>query len=188
MTIAPPAFRRAMSYFATGITVVTTVHQNLFYGITVNAFCSVSLDPPLVLISIDKTSQTHSIIQQSKVYAVNILTAEQQYLSERFARKDTDQKSFADILLRTAQTGAPLFDECMVRLDCRVVAEYEGGDHTLFLGEVLSLAYPQTASLDGAHAQGGLEGQGIQEPEPLLFFRSQYRSLPFEAPINTKTG
>ncbi len=158
-----PEFRRTMSRFATGVTVVTTVLENKFYGLTVSAFCSVSLNPSLVLVSIDKSAQTHDILLQSKVYAVNILTAKQQYLSERFAQKDLDgSKSFADIKLHTAETGAPLFDETLAQIECRVVAEYEGGDHTLFLGQVVSLNYSS-------------EEDSIEQ-EALLYFRSQYRT------------
>ena len=163
MSFTAPEFRRALARFATGVTVVTTVFEDMFYGLTVSAFCSVSLNPFLVLISIEKTSQTHDILHKSQVYAVNILTAQQQYLSERFARKDVEGgKTFADIKLHTAETGTPLFDEALAYIDCRVIAEYDGGDHTLFLGEVVNLYYNDQVDPAG------------QELPPLLYFRSHY--------------
>ena len=163
MSFTAPEFRRALARFATGVTVVTTVFEDKFYGLTVSAFCSVSLNPFLVLISIEKTSQTHDILHKSQVYAVNILTIQQQYLSERFARKDVEGgKTFDDIKLHTAETGAPLFDEALAYIDCHVVAEYDGGDHTIFLGEVVNLYYNDQVDPVG------------QELPPLLYFRSHY--------------
>lgn len=165
MPVNRTEFRRAMAQFATGVTIVTTVLENKFYGLTVNAFCSVSLDPPLVLVSIDKMAQTYPVLSQSHIFGVNILTLQQQYLSERFARKDTGEgKNFADIKLHTAETGIPLFDDALAHLECRVVAEYEGGDHTLFLGQVLNLHWNDGAGTDGWPLQ------------PLLYFRSRYGS------------
>lgn len=163
MSFTATEFRHTLARFAAGVTVVTTCYEDKFYGITVSSFCSVSLDPFLVLISIEKTAQSHEIIHKSQIFAVNILTAQQQYLSERFAKKDlSGNNRFADIAFHTADTGAPLFDESLARLDCRVVAEYEGGDHTLFVGEVLNLDYTDEVGVDGEEAQ------------PLLYFRSKY--------------
>jgi len=163
MPVTHAEFRRTLAHFATGVTVVTTVFEGRFYGLTVNAFCSVSLEPALVLVSIDKAARTYPILVQSHAFGVNILTAQQQYLSERFARKDTGEgKSFADIKLHTGETGVPLFDEAMAYLECRVVTQYEGGDHTLFLGEVVALHHNDTA--------------GGQEAQPLLYFGSRYCS------------
>jgi flavin reductase (DIM6/NTAB) family NADH-FMN oxidoreductase RutF len=150
-------FRRAMSHFATGITVVTTAHDGINYGITVNAFCSVSLEPPLVLICIDKTTYPHNVLKLSKFYGVNMLSEEQQYLSQRFANRES-MSSFEDLKFFTITTGAPLLEETLASLDCRVVAEHDGGDHTIFVAEVLALRYT-----------------GEDETEPLLYYRSNYR-------------
>lgn len=177
MAFTTAEFRRTMANFATGVTVVTTVLEDRFYGLTVNAFCSVSLDPALLLVSIDKNSRTHPILLQSHIFAVNMLTAKQQYLSERFARKDVNEyRSFADIKLHTGETGAPLFDESMSHLECRVVAEYEGGDHTLFLGQVLNVRH-----------NGELDAQG-QEVLPLLFYRSRYCSTQLQQRLSQSDG
>ncbi len=162
MSFSSQDFRRAMGHFATGITTVTTVLDGKYYGITVNAFCSVSLNPPLVLISIDKTTKTHAVLAQSRVYAVNILSENQQEYSARFARREGDSvKTFDDIKFTTGETGSPLFEEALAYADCRVVAEYEGGDHTLFMAEVLDIHYNQSEKI----------------PEPIIYYRSNYRSL-----------
>ncbi|NWJ45025.1 MAG: flavin reductase [Chloroflexi bacterium] len=154
-------FRRTMGHFATGINVVTTVLDGTYYGITVNAFCSVSLEPPQALICIDKTTYTHEVLKKSKVFAVSMLSGEQQYLSERFAQHDsTGGKTFDDLNLRALETGSPVFEKALAYLDCKIVAEYEGGDHTIFLGEVLALGYSEA-----------------QNPAPLLYYCSEYRIL-----------
>jgi len=173
MSFTAQKFRRTMARFATGVTVVTTVFDSTFYGLTVNAFCSVSLNPSLVLVSIEQSSQTHAMMQKSHIYAVNILTAQQQELSDYFARKDIDgSKSFSHIKLHTATTGAPLFDEALAQIDCRVVTTYEGGDHTLFLGEVVDVNYNDVMSAVG------------QEVQPLLYFRSKYTSTQLEKSLS----
>ena len=161
-----PDFRPTMARFATGVTVVATVFEAKFYGLTVNAFCSVSLDPPLVLVSLENASQTLSILHQSQVFSVNILTSQQQELSKRFARKEVEvHKSFDDIPLHQGETGAPLFDEALAYIECQVGAEYPGGDHTLLLGQVVSLHYRSEEDTSEAGT------------EPLLYFCSRYCAL-----------
>jgi flavin reductase (DIM6/NTAB) family NADH-FMN oxidoreductase RutF len=166
MSTSLPDFRPTLARFATGVTVVATVFEDRFYGLTVNAFCSVSLDPPLVLISLENGSQTLGVLRQSQVFSVNILTNQQQELSKRFARKEVEvHKSFDDIPLHRGITGVPLFDETLAYIECQVVAEYAGGDHTIFLGQVVQLQYRR-------------EGEsGEQELQPLLYFCSRYCEL-----------
>jgi flavin reductase (DIM6/NTAB) family NADH-FMN oxidoreductase RutF len=172
MTLVRSRFRTLMGHFATGVTVVTTVEDGIYYGMTVNAFCSVSLDPCLVLISLRDTSTTCTAIRRSGVYAVNMLTSAQQPLAERFARHDLDPGTrFASIPLDTRLTGAPLFTEALAYLECRVVAEYPGGDHTLLVGEVLGLDYRTDANMAG------------DVSSPLLFFRSAYTALAEPSPL-----
>lgn len=152
-------FRKTLGHFATGVTVVTTALDKSYFGLTVNAFCSVSLRPSLVLVSLDLTSQTYGVIRQSGVFAVNILTQEQAHLAMCFARKDLRSKPFDDIPLRVGETGAPLFRDALAWIECRVVQEYPGGDHALILGEVLNLAH------HGEHH------------EPLLYYRSSFWTI-----------
>jgi flavin reductase (DIM6/NTAB) family NADH-FMN oxidoreductase RutF len=159
-------FRAAMSRFSTGVTVVTTTTGGRLYGVTVNAFCSVSLSPPLVLVSLEERSHTRAMIHESGVYGVNLLTADQQSLARHFARRESDGgKTFTGIPLHLGETGVPLFDESLACVECRVVAEYPGGDHFLVLGEVLRLdIHPE--SIGNA---------------PLLYYRSSFSSLPGDA-------
>ena len=154
-----------MARFATGVTIVTTTLDHAYFGLTVNAFCSISLNPPLILVSLDLTSQTYATICQSGVFAVNVLTQEQEPLALRFARKDLSNKTFDDIAIRAGETtGAPLFSEALARIECRVAKEYPGGDHALMLGEVVHVDYSDNRL---AH-------------EPLLYYRSAFWVNPQE--------
>ncbi len=174
-------FRATMSRFATGVTVVTTAEDGLSYGATVNAFCSVSLDPPLVLISLEHQSNTLAVLRRSGVFAINALTAAQQHLARRFARKEVDgHKPFSDIALRTGVTGAPLFTESLARIECRLASEYPGGDHTLVLGAVVALDYAAD------HADESTDGD--ERRAPLTYYRSAFGTLrdehaPLRAPV-----
>jgi flavin reductase (DIM6/NTAB) family NADH-FMN oxidoreductase RutF len=158
MLVTPSDFRATMARFASGVTVVTTTLDQSYFGLTVSAFCSVSLTPPLILVSLDLTSQTFPIIRQSGVFAVNILAQEQEPLALRFASKDQQRKTFADIPLRVGETGAPLFAESLARIECRLAGMYPGGDHALMLGEVVHVD-ASAASLAKA---------------PLLYYRSSF--------------
>src|SRR5579862_4374796 len=175
MPLTFPEFRPTLARFATGVTVVATAFEDRFYGLTVNAFCSVSLEPPLVLISLENASQTLSALRRSQVFSVNILTSAQQELSRRFARKEAEvHKSFDDIPLHRGETGAPLFDEALAYIECQVAAEYPGGDHTLLLGQVVSLFYCDE------------EEMGEDAPQPLLYISSHYRSLASPERLNRR--
>jgi flavin reductase (DIM6/NTAB) family NADH-FMN oxidoreductase RutF len=155
MAVDIQTFRSVMSRFATGVTVVTTAVGKQRVGITVNAFCSVSLDPPLVLICIEQGSHVHDALIESGVFAVNFLSSEQEQLSVCFAANSVERHSnFCGVASHTVATGAPVFDDCLGFVDCRIVTTYPGGDHTIILGQV--------------EAQDALEG------EPLLYYRSHY--------------
>jgi flavin reductase (DIM6/NTAB) family NADH-FMN oxidoreductase RutF len=108
-------FRQAMGRFATGVTVVTTIHSDQPYGLTVSAFCSVSLDPPLVLVSLQKSSQTLACIDKNRCFAVNVLAGHQQPLAVRFASRDRRDKIFSDIPHHRGARlrDVALFDEAM---------------------------------------------------------------------------
>ncbi len=155
----PLLFRSVMGQFATGVTVVTTALGPRLHGTTVNAFSSVSLTPPLVLICLDHRSITRHMIQESGVFCVNILSLEQQPLSDRFAGKPPEiPPDFGDVPHSIAGSGAPILAEALAWMDCKVTQRVEAGDHDVFLGEV------QRAAL------------GI-ERDPLMFFRSRYGQL-----------
>ncbi|MFA8439269.1 flavin reductase family protein [Pueribacillus sp. YX66] len=143
-------FRNAMSKFATGITVVTTEIDDRAHGMTVNAFMSVSLDPKLVVVSIDKKAGMLSLLQKAKKYAVSILNNEQQEYSMIFAgqMKDKQAVDFERI------NGLPVLKDAVVTLTCDVYEEHEVGDHILFFGEVT--------------------GGEVKEREPLVYFNRKY--------------
>lgn len=153
-------FRRIMGTFATGVTVVTMRTPNGVWGMTANSLTSISLEPMLLLVSVDKTTRTHQHMLASGVWAVNVLAADQEAVSRAFATKDQDEaRTMVNTLYRPGRTGAPLIDGCLAYIECRTWATYDGGDHTLFVGEVQDAAVSDSA---GA---------------PLLFFRGRYAQL-----------
>lgn len=159
-------FRKIMSHFASGVTVVTTLAKDgTYHGITVSSFTSVSLDPPLVLICIAKNAAAHQILPETGFFCVNFLHEGQVNLSNRFAGRDPGQRSFEDIPLYTSATGAPVFAEALGFVDCRITNAYDGGDHTIFLGEVLQLGAADPTLENG------------QESSPLLYYKSNYYFL-----------
>jgi flavin reductase (DIM6/NTAB) family NADH-FMN oxidoreductase RutF len=155
-----------MSHFATGVTVVTTWWDERPYGLTVSAFCAVSLDPLLVLVSLQRTSRTSALIAQSGIFAVNILAAEQQAVAVRFASQEERHAVLAEIPHQRGITGAPCLEEVLACVECRVVASYPGGDHVLLLGQVAALSTALSTAAEPA-ASG----------EPLLVYRAGYRRL-----------
>src|SRR2546422_11037557 len=186
MAIEKGFFRQVMGQFATGVTVVTTCGQGKPAGITVIAFCSVSLDPPLVLVCIDLISHTLPFIRESGSFAVNILTNEQEPLSHCFAGSTQERyEHFCHTNFHTAATGAPIIDDSLAFIDARVVAEYPGGDHVIFLGQVEAMGTnghvvfadeeeQQLATLDGHSNEPG------DDKEPLAYYRGKYRHLTFD--------
>ncbi len=141
MTVHPDDFKRAMAQFASGVTVVTTRYGGVPVGVTASSFTSLSLDPPLVLVCLAKRLFTHKAIAESGVFAVNVLGAHQVELGMRFAGMRPEIKDrFADLHTTTAVTGSPLLPDTLAWVDCTVWAMYDGGDHTIFVGEVQDLA------------------------------------------------
>ncbi len=150
-------YRKVMSQFVTGVTVVTGRDGDEMHGMTVNAFCSVSIAPPTVLVSLARNSRTAELVERGRVFAVNILGGPQAELSDRFAgrHKDREADRFAGFEWTTAVTGAPIFKGAQAYLDCRLTHALDGGDHALCLGEVVA------AHVDDAQL-------------PLVFFRGRY--------------
>lgn len=148
-----------MSQFATGVTVVTTRDAaGRFHGITVSAFCSVSLDPPLVLICIARETWSHYAFRESGAFVVNFLASEQADISQRFASPLADK--FSGVAFSVGKLGIPVLEGCLVNLECRLRDSTDAGDHSIFVGEV-----------ESANIQGG---------GPLVYFRSDYRDLTAE--------
>lgn len=132
----PQSFRDALGSFATGVTIVTARDEaDRPVGLTANSFNSVSLDPPMVLWSLSLHSGSLPVFREAKNWAVHILAADQQTMSDRFATPGREK--FAGLDLENGLEGAPLIEGCAARFGCRARFEYEGGDHAIFLGEVI---------------------------------------------------
>ena len=130
------SFRNALGSFATGVTIVTARDgAGAPVGLTANSFNSVSLDPPMVLWSLSLHSGSLPVFRDAENWAVHILAADQQAMSDRFATPAIDK--FAGLNLGDGPEGAPFIEGCAARFGCRARFEYEGGDHAIFLGEVV---------------------------------------------------
>ncbi len=192
MTIEKDFFRQVMGQFATGVTVVTTTSQGKPSGLTVSSFTSLSLNPPLVLICVDRASNTLPLFRESKIFAVNFLTAKQVHLSRSFAMPSEDRfEHFCHVPYHIASTGAPILDDILAFVDTRLVAEYPGGDHVIFVGEVEAMGTAGRvvfANKEGRarstlvdyyeYAANASNGSiPIEYPAPLAYYRGQYRHL-----------
>ncbi len=155
MPIAAEQFKEACRCWTTGVTVVTARAEDRVHGLTVSAFTEVSLDPPLVLVCIDKAANTKPILDEGGVFAVNVLALGQEALSNKFASKQDEWRRFEGLEWETAKTGAPLLSGTVVGLDCRTVAAHDSGDHVIYVGEV------EWARVD-------------PDQEPLLYSRGGY--------------
>jgi flavin reductase (DIM6/NTAB) family NADH-FMN oxidoreductase RutF len=163
------SFRRVMGSLAAGVTVVTTRDgEGQPRGLTATAVCLVSLEPPLLLVCIDRTAECHEAFLTAESFAVHLLREGQEALSRRFARKDSQK--FEGISHRQGTIGAPILADVLACVECQVHARYPGGDHTIFVGEAVH-------SIVAPPAEAGT---------PLVYFRGCYAHLgdrlPREAP------
>lgn len=158
-TLDPEQLRRSMRAWTSGIAIVTAFHEGEQHGMTVSSFTSISLEPPIVMVSLQRDSRTYELVSQSNAFAITLLAEDQQEISEIFAGHvpDTEDR-LAGIETETLITGAPLIKGGLAYLDCRVSQTIEVGTNTLFLGEVLS-------------ARGNGEGN------PLVYHNQNYRTL-----------
>jgi flavin reductase (DIM6/NTAB) family NADH-FMN oxidoreductase RutF len=152
------AFRRSLGEFATGVAVITARGQGEeLIGMTMSSFNSVSLDPPLVLFSVDRKANSLPAMLQAKGFAVNVLAREQENISNRFARALSDK--WAEVKRSVGHAEAPLITGALAHFECESYANYDGGDHVIFVVRVLRHA-----------VRAG-------NPAPLIFFRGRYRDL-----------
>jgi flavin reductase (DIM6/NTAB) family NADH-FMN oxidoreductase RutF len=154
VSVTPDDYRQCMSRWASGVTIVTSRAGDTIHGMTVSDFSGVSLDPPLVCVCADKSSNTLGVIRDGGCFAVNVLAAGQQALSNKFASKKDEFKRFEGLDFREGPSGAPLIGGCVSNIDCKLVAEHDAGDHVIFVGEVQQI----TSS----------------ELDPLLYFSGSY--------------
>jgi flavin reductase (DIM6/NTAB) family NADH-FMN oxidoreductase RutF len=156
MAFDPMVQRQIMGRFATGVTVVTTRGEDdHLCGLTANAVASLSLDPPLVLVAVDRRSHSHGCFKTNRCFAINVLSSGQEELSRRFAK--TGPKDFSDLAATTAVTGAPILNDTLGYVDCRLVDVLSGGDHDIFIGEIVA--------------------GDVREGRPLMFYGGKYTRL-----------
>jgi len=155
-------YRDVMGRFATGVTVITAAHGGQVRGMTANAVSSLSLDPTLLLVCVQRDASLHAVLEQAPGFAVNILAADQQPLSELFARKGEFSDPMGGAPFTTGATGAPFLEGALGWFECVQHASFDGGDHTIFVGRVIDVALPRP------------------EAPPLLFFSGRYRRMASE--------
>ena len=149
-------FRQAMGRFATGVTVITTnTHDGVPTGMTCNSFASVSLEPPLVLWSIARTSRNFVTFMAATNFAIHVLAEHQGELCKQFSMREGDR--FAGLQMAVGVTGVPLLTDCYARYECQTFARYEAGDHVIVVGQVLAVAE--------------------QDGQPLLFHRGLFPKM-----------
>ncbi|WP_205419957.1 flavin reductase family protein [Aeribacillus pallidus] len=153
MMIDKREFRNTLGRFATGITIVTTVEEDKVHGMTANAFLSVSLDPPLVLVSIDHKAKMHQLLPKTHMYGISILREDQEAVSQHFAGRP--QENAPQFFWKE---NFPFIKNSIAQLACEIVDEHPAGDHTLYIGQVKWLSYEE-------------------EGNPLLFYAGKYRKL-----------
>lgn len=159
MTIDPLEFCSVIGTFATGVTVMTAAAGDELQGMTANAVTSLSLDPVMMLVCVSRNAHTHRIVGVGGAFAVNILGAHQEKVSQLFAKKAAPERGkLRGQPFHLGKTGAPVLEDCLAFIECRVATVLEGGDHSIFLGEVVDMGI-------------------VKEGEPLLFYRARYRTL-----------
>lgn len=151
----PANYKSVMRNLSSGVTIVTTMLEGTPFGMTVTSFIAVSLDPMLVVVSLEKGTRTHGAVSGSGVFGVNILGADDIEIAKTFAVKAADR--FNEIDYQLGDLGVPILPTAVGVLECRVAEEFPGGDHTLFLGEV---EYASSSPAD-----------------PLIYFQGSYRKL-----------
>jgi len=152
------AFRQAMRRVPTGVTVVTSLKDGEPRGITVNAFASVSLDPPSLLICVNREARSYLFISSSRIFCVNVLAGDQRRLAEHFSGK-VRERQFADVDYVIDATGAPVLSGTIAHFDCELTHEYQMGSHSILIGRVLSCSARPGSPL--SYFNGGFHDFGI---------------------------
>jgi flavin reductase (DIM6/NTAB) family NADH-FMN oxidoreductase RutF len=160
MTLNPTDFRKAMGCFATGVTIITLDLDGEVHGMTANAFTSVSLDPPLVLVCVDASTRTHSYMHARKRFGINVLCETHRRISDYYARRERiHERAEVEAGARFDRTphGTPMLHGSLAYLECRLHSAQDAGDHTIFIAEV--------------------EDVVVRDGDPLMFFRGKYRKV-----------
>jgi 3-hydroxy-9,10-secoandrosta-1,3,5(10)-triene-9,17-dione monooxygenase reductase component len=162
--VEPVDFRRLMSFWATGVSVITSQGDEGPAGATANALSSLSLEPPLALVCFDLSSRTLAAVRESERFCINMLSAGQEEISRLFATKKSQEEKFAEIVHQLVH-GVPVVDDCLAYVVCCLDSELRRGDHVIAIGQVLE------SGVDDSVA-------------PLLFYRSEYLRLPESDPVS----
>ena len=158
-TINISLLKKALGQFATGVTIITTLTpEGTPLGMTVSSFSSVSLEPPLILWSLQRSSQSLEIFQNTRYFAVNILAENQPHLSDRFSCSPKEKFEGIDII--TSDNGTPIFKNCLTYFECVTKNQFDGGDHIIFIGEIIQF----TENIEG-------------HLSPLIHYDGNYRTL-----------
>jgi flavin reductase (DIM6/NTAB) family NADH-FMN oxidoreductase RutF len=152
------SLKEVMRVFPQGVTVVTTKYKNKYYGLTVSAFTSISLDPPLIMISISKFSHTHEAFTNSDFFSVNFLADDQKTIADRFAGRMQLQDKFQGINYTIYLTDTPIISGVRAFIECKKYKVYDGGDHSIILGEVIN-------------------AKKSNDKSPLVFYTQQYTTI-----------
>jgi flavin reductase (DIM6/NTAB) family NADH-FMN oxidoreductase RutF len=163
MSVDADSLRSALRRWATGVTVVASEYNGLRHGMTVNSFTSLSLTPPLILVSLEKATRTHNLVLDSHIFGVTVLSEKQQQVADSFAGRQTEhQDRFEGLETKTLVTGAPFIAGGLSFLDCQVTSIQEAGTHSIFIAEVVAvLKEPHT---------GGVG-------KPIIYYKRAYRRL-----------
>ncbi len=158
MSVSEQDFKNALKLWASGVTVVTSKSESFgLKGMTATSFSSVSLDPPQILVCINKTADTGDAVLEGKTFAVNILKADQQEISNQFAGGASQEERFANVAWHEGETGSPVIDDALASLECTVVDQVQAGTHWVIIGEVQAVS--------------------CHDGEPLMYYNSGYREL-----------
>ena len=154
MAITDDTFKELMKRFASGVTLITFENEGILSGLTVSSFCSLSMNPPLVLICIDKKIPSHDFLKNGASFGVNICTSEQGKLAWDFANSNVDKNELIlSLNHRITDDKVPLLNDCLASMECTLKETYEGGDHTIFVGQIES-------------------GDFSEKSDPLVYYKS----------------
>jgi flavin reductase (DIM6/NTAB) family NADH-FMN oxidoreductase RutF len=158
MPITSDDFKKVMRNWASGVTIVTLRAGEATHGLTVSGFVGLSLNPPLVMISVGEQMRSHNLLEEGQCFAINFLRDDQRAIADRFAGRNGEADRFEGVHTRSAVTGAPIFEDCLAWLDCRLIDQHRSGDHIIYIGEVVA------SNVNGSD-------------KPLLYWNGDYRCI-----------
>ncbi len=159
MSVDQDNYRQVLSRFVSGVVILTAKHAGTCHGITVSSFCSLSLEPPMVLVCVNHSSYCLALIEHAQTFGINILDEDSEGLSRHFASRT--HSKFNGIAYSLSPLGVPLLDQALATIECRLANRFPGGDHSILTGEVVN-------------------AQVARYTQPLIYFRREYRKIMLE--------